>query len=100
MKNFCVIFWIVAIIFVILAVSFPIPAQAASCELYPNCGVVVEVDNVQDLVTFEDFTGNLWTFHGVEDWYVDDICACIMNDNGTSIIYDDIIVSVRYCGWV
>ena len=100
MKNFCIIFWIVAIIFVILAVSFPIPAQAASYELYPNCGVVVEVDNVQDLVTFKDFTGNLWTFHGVEDWYVDDICACIMNDNGTSIIYDDIIVSVRYCGWV
>lgn len=100
MKKFCIISWIVALTCVVLALSFPIHAHAMYDKLYPTCGVVIEVDEDNDLVTFQDFTGNRWSFHGVEDWYVNDICACIMNDNGTIEIYDDIIVSTQYCGWV
>lgn len=100
MKKFCIISWIIAIVCVIFSLSFPIHAYAESGELYPTCGIVVEVNDTQNLVTFQDFTGNRWTFYGVEDWYVNDICACIMNDNGTIEIYDDIIVSTQYCGWV
>ena len=100
MKKICIISWIIAIVCVILSLSFPIHAYAENNELYPTCGIVIEINDTQNLVTFQDFTGNRWTFYGVEDWYVNDICACIMNDNGTSEIYDDIIVSVQYCGWV
>ena len=100
MKKVCVSMWILAVVCVVLSVLFPTYAKAeASCE-YPTCGVVVEVNEEENLVTFQDFMGNQWSFKDTEDWYVNDICACIMNDNGTSIVYDDVIISVQYCGWI
>ena len=46
----------------------------------------------------EDFNGNIWIFEGIEDWFIGDICAMMMDNNGTDIIYDDIIISVQCCG--
>lgn len=66
---------------------------------YPTCATVVELDRENDEVVVEDFNGNLWAFEGCEDWAEGDICAMIMNDEGTSEIYDDTIVQVRYCGY-
>lgn len=51
-----------------------------------------------DTVTIEYRNGNLWDFYGIEDWQVGDYCACLMDNNGTEIIYDDIICSTRYEG--
>lgn len=65
---------------------------------YPTCATVIELDRENDEVVVEDFNGNLWAFEGCEDWVEGDICAMIMNDEGTSEIYDDTIVQVRYCG--
>ncbi len=69
-------------------------------DVYANCGIVVSVDYDEDIVTIEDFSGNLWQFFGCEDWEINDICAMVMNTNGTDIIFDDIIVNATYCGWV
>lgn len=66
---------------------------------YPTCGTVVEINKENDEVVVEDFNGNLWAFEGCEDWAEGDICAMIMSDEGTSEIYDDTIVQVRYCGY-
>ena len=65
-------------------------------NFYPLATVVIETEN--DVVTLEDGTGNLWAFEGVEDWERGDVCACIMGDNGTENISDDLIVSAKYCG--
>ena len=65
---------------------------------YPLSTVVVSVEN--DVVTVEDFNGNLWEFESAEDWAEGDICAMIMNDCGTEEIHDDEILMTRYCGWV
>ena len=67
--------------------------------LYPKTCVVTDVNYVTDTVQIEDFNGEIWEFHGCEDWVEDDICSVIMYDNGTEIIYDDVILSVRYSGW-
>ncbi len=99
MKKVCVFIWVLIFVCMMLFVLFPTYANANSCIEYPTCGIVIEVNEEENLVIFQDFTGNQWSFEGTEDWCVNDICACIMNDNGTVIIYDDIIVSVRYCGW-
>ena len=100
MKKSTTLMWIIAVISVILYFLSPTYAKAeASCE-YPTCGVVVEVNEEENLVTFQDFMGNQWSFKDTEDWYVNDICACIMNDNGTATVYDDVIISVQYCGWI
>lgn len=70
-------------------------------ELYAKSTVVIDVDYDDDLVTVQDFFGNVWQFFGCEDWAEGDICALTMDNNGTSdTIYDDFITNTNYCGWV
>lgn len=63
-------------------------------HLYPLTTTVTEIKN--DTVTVEDSNGNLWSFNGAEDWEVGDGCALIMDDNSTSEIIDDKIISAKY----
>lgn len=67
-------------------------------HVYPSCGVVVEVDREADEIVIEDLSGFLWAAYGAEDWCVGDVAAMIMDDNGTEIIFDDVILSVTYQG--
>lgn len=67
---------------------------------YPTVGIVCEVDKAANVVAVKDNNGNVWEFSGTEDWIRGDICAMLMYDNGTEIIYDDIIIDVRYCGYI
>jgi len=57
---------------------------------------VQEIEN--DTVIVMDGAGNEWAFNGAEDWEIGDIAALLMKDMNTQEIYDDEIVSVRYCG--
>ena len=63
-------------------------------HLYPLTTTVTEIKN--DTVTVEDSNGNIWSFDGAEDWEVGDGCALIMDDNSTSEIVDDVIISAKY----
>lgn len=63
-------------------------------HLYPLTTTVTKIEN--DTVTVEDSNGNLWSFNGIEDWQVGDGCALIMDDNSTSEIVDDVIISAKY----
>lgn len=76
-----------------------IKANATETE-YPATGIVTAVG--EDFLVFTDFNGNEWELDGdPEDWACGDRIAVIMSDNGTpDSIYDDKIMSVRYCGWV
>lgn len=86
--------------FMLVLVSIIVINKANASELYPACGIVVEIDEENNLVMVEDFNGDIWIFEGIEDWFIGDICAMMMDNNGTDIIYDDIIISVRCCGWI
>lgn len=66
--------------------------------IYATCGVVTETDTVNDVVTIEDYNGNLFQFEGVEDYEEGDIVSCIMYNNNTEDITDDVIISCRYSG--
>lgn len=70
----------------------------ATSHLYPNAGIVAEVNREADTVTVETQNGHMWEFYGAEDWMIGDLCAMLMNDMGTAEVTDDEIVSVRYCG--
>ena len=72
----------------------------ANRELYPRTMVVTEIDMAVDLVALRDCTGHEWTFHGIEDWMVGDICAVILDNMETAVIDDDKIVEKRYNGTV
>ena len=87
---------IITIAVLMLLVPF---VSFAESELYAKSGKVVELDEENDIVTFIDCNGFLWSFYGVEDWNVGDWCAVIFNTMGTDTIFDDEIVSVRYESW-
>ena len=77
-----------------------IKANPVTETTYPATGIVTAVG--QDFIVFTDFNGNEWEIsEDPEDLYCGDRVAVIMSDNGTpDTIYDDKIVSSRYCGWV
>ena len=91
-----------AVVFaVILLVIFTCVGVAnAQAEEYPACGIVTKIDQENDIIYFTDFYGEVWSFYGIEDWAIGDIVAAIMEDMGTSSIYDDMIIKVQYAGWV
>lgn len=89
MKKMCVL---------ILTLTLCLTATATA-EEYPLTTRVYAVDPDADIVTVETFNGMLYSFDGVEDWIKGDCCSVIMDDNGTSEVFDDKIVSVRYCAW-
>lgn len=69
-----------------------------SCELYAKSGTVTKVNEFNNTVSFVDSMGEEWIFEDCEDWEIGDHVACIMSNNATEIIYDDIIINVRYEG--
>ena len=73
-----------------------------TCErdVYAALTVVTEVDEEEDVVYCVDFSGNEWSFTGIEDWMVGDFCSMVMDNMGTKCIYDEEIVSTRYTGWL
>lgn len=96
MKKLGLILFCIAFIF---ALGFVGSMDYADETHYALSTTVVEVDHFNDIVTVEDFNGNIWEFEGVEDWEVGDIASCLMDSKGTETIFDDEIVKVKYDGW-
>ena len=67
---------------------------------YALTTIVQTVDVENDTVVIKDSKGNTWNFSGVENWKVNDVCSCLMDNKGTSSIYDDSIVSTSYGGFL
>lgn len=65
---------------------------------YPAVGIVTSISERE--MTITDAAGNNWRYITKrEDWFLNDLAAMIMDDNGTPIIYDDKIVGEpRYVG--
>lgn len=69
--------------------------NSAMAETYFNPAIVIASDN--DLVTVEDYDGNIWEFCGDGDLL--DLYILEFDDNGTpDDIYDDMIVDATYAG--
>ena len=86
---------ILAVILVLLSL-----AGVASADLYPAVGIVYDLDYENDTVVFEDFCGFLWKLEGIEDWDIGDVGAMLMDDLDTESIFDDVILEVRYAGYL
>ncbi len=75
----------------IAANGMNVSAAPITARLYPDAGIVTEVDKESDTVTWTDGTNN-WYFYGTEDWMIGDGIAVIMSDNGTENVIDDHMV--------
>ena len=85
---------------IIVLFTMIIAFSAAHAEIYPQTFIVDMIDSAQNALVLVDINGNEWIWFGVEDYDVGDIVAAIMDDNGTEIIYDDAIITIRYTGYV
>lgn len=65
---------------------------------YPMTAVVNEIKD--DSVYCVDYNGNIWVFEDSEDWQEDDIVSLLIDDMGTTTIYDDEIIALHYSGTV
>ena len=97
MKKVAITLMIILLTFIMCVVAVNAEEK---CELYARAGIVVELDEEADIVYFEDFMGEIWSFMECEDWAIGDIVAVVMNTMGTELIYDDEIVSVTYNGYI
>lgn len=94
-RKFISVIVVALVLFVVIVSS----VAAATAEIYPRAGRIVEIDRSEDLVTFVDGTGLLWEFYGAEDYEVGDVVACVFWDADTQdIILDDEILDVQYAG--
>lgn len=74
--------------------------SVASAEVYPAVGVVTDLIQETDTIVFEDWNGHLWLMEGIEDWFIGDIGALLMDDMDTRTIDDDVILEARYAGFM
>lgn len=72
----------------------------APTKNYLLCGIVESINHEENYITIVDNSGNAWEWEGVEDWQENDIAVMMMNNNGTEKITDDIIMNIKYTGWV
>ena len=87
--------------YILLAIGVEkITAYGVKKDLYPMTGVVTHVSRSTDTVTIQDSNSNLWQFTGAEDWHKGDIASCLMDNNKTPEISDDIIIKAEYNGTV
>lgn len=66
--------------------------------LYPDTMIITEIDEEEDHVTMECANGNQFQMYGVEDYFIGDLVSCIMYNNGTDVVYDDVILDAEYAG--
>lgn len=107
MKKILPILLIALLLVAIVVVNFFVIRNLLDKQLdryYAKTTVVQTIDRENDTVVVKDSNGNTWTFTGVEDWEVNDVCSCLMDTKGTPSIYDDEIVSTQYdgvmLGWI
>lgn len=72
----------------------------AKVNIYAETFIVSET--IGNKVVLTDFNGMQWAFYDTDgdDWHAGDIASCIMSDNGTEIIFDDQILSIKYSGYL
>ena len=93
---------VVAVLLIILAITLVLTGigilKGNVHHQYPQAMRVYEVGD--DHLVFQDANGNNWVvYDDPMDMEKDDIVAVIMDNNGTPIIFDDVVVQWQYSGF-
>lgn len=95
---------ILAVVGTALVLAGSVDAKSQNKHEYPSCGMVTRVTNLRkdrQKLTIQMQNGNKYVFISLdEDWQRGDLCAVILNDNGTARnVHDDRVIDSRYVGW-
>lgn len=80
------------------ATAAGISAAIAAGGMYPTTCIITDVNEVSDVVTMSTCEGFEYQFEGIEDYFEGDLVSCIMFNNFTPDIADDVIISQQYTG--
>ena len=86
----------------LIALFITIGAKADTIDkenIYNKCMVITNLDYQTDIVTCETSTGFIFEFYGCEDYLINDIIICTMNNKGTKEIFDDEIIDTSFSGF-
>lgn len=79
--------------------SFSSFNQSCVNKVYPKAMQVIELNYDTNEIVCIDSNNFKWIFLGIEDYEINDLVVCIMDNNCTQEIFDDSILSVQYSGY-
>lgn len=85
---------------VALAIMTSVAPASNPANEYPETFVVTEVNQNENYILLETFSGNVFKWNDSEDWMTGDIASAIMDSNGTEEVQDDVIVKLQYSGYM
>lgn len=105
MQSFTFVIAILLVAVIAFSVWFicmgePKDAVERKPDYYALATTVCAINRDTDVVTCEDYNGNLWEFYGVGDWQVGDNANLLMDTMDTELIYDDEICGATYGAWI
>ena len=86
----------------LIALFITIGAKADTIDkknICNKCMVITNLDYQTDIVTCETSTGFIFEFYGCEDYFINDIIICTMDNKGTKEIFDDEIIDTSFSGF-
>ena len=91
-----------ALLYVVIILIFVITMPAfADTTITCRVGIAIEINEKTDILVIEDACGLTWEYEGVEDIVEGDVVVMMMYDNNTpETIFDDVILTVEYSGFV
>lgn len=93
--NICVVIDLVIVTIFVVSLIHRASSPTTNDTNYTMQAKVVDVDTASDTVQIEDSHGEIWEFFGTENFQKDNSVIVLMDNQGTSTIYDDEILSVR-----
>lgn len=68
--------------------------------IYPQTFIITDINEKTDIVTISTCTGIEYQFTGINDYINGDFVSCVMYNNFSENINDDIILSHKYSGYM
>lgn len=93
--NICVVIDLVIVTIFVVSLIHRASSPTTNDTNYTMQAKVVDVDTASDTVQIEDSHGEIWEFFGTENFQKNNSVIVLMDNQGTSTIYDDEILSVR-----
>ena len=93
--NTCVVIGFVIVAIVTVSLIHQVASPTDNNTHYVTQAKVISIDTTANTVQIEDSHGEVWEFFGTENFQKGNSVIVLMDDQSTSTVYDDTILSVR-----
>ena len=90
---------LITILIFTLMITNKTQAKTNDSKIYHRCMKVIDLNYFTNIVTVEDANGFIFQFVGCEDYFINDLVICTMNNNNTKEIFDDEIIDTVFSGF-